>query len=266
MTTQTRLLLADDQSLFLSGMEALLTMTGEFAVVATARTGAEVLAALHDLSADVLLLDIGMPDRSGIETVRQLRGMGVTTPVLIVSNYDGKDYVLQAISAGVQGYVLKDATIDTVRAAVRTVAAGQRYVDPRLVGYMMDALTMEAGGDQGEAAGRADAFAEANGAHGAGSSGISGEAAERADAVFAGNGGFAEQIARTQVLTRRELEVLQLMAQGCNNGEIAKTLFISPKTARNHTTSILQKLGVPDRTKAVVIALSERLGASGNGG
>ncbi len=277
MTTQTRLLLADDQSLFLSGMEALLTMTGEFAVVATARTGAEVLAALHDLSADVLLLDIGMPDRSGIETVRQLRGMGVTTPVLIVSNYDGKDYVLQAISAGVKGYVLKDATIDTVRAAVRTVAAGQRYVDPRLVGYMMDALEAEANGAQGagssgnsgsygEIAGWADAFAEANGAHGAGSSVIPGKAAERADAVFAENGGFAEQIARTQVLTRRELEVLRLMAQGCNNGEIAKTLFISPKTARNHTTSILQKLGVPDRTKAVVIALSERLGASGNGG
>ncbi|MHB1684007.1 MAG: response regulator [Bacilli bacterium] len=241
MTTQTRLLLADDQSLFLSGLEALLAMTGEFAVVATAHTGDEVLTALHDLSADVLLLDIGMPERSGIETVRQLREMGVTTPVLIISNYDGKDYVLQAISAGVQGYVLKDAAIDTVRAAVRAVAAGQRYVDPRLVGYMMDALFIKAGEAQNL------------------------ESLERlrADAISAGNGGFAERVALTQALTAREREVLRLMTQGCNNSEIAKTLFISPKTARNHTTNILQKLGAPDRTKAVVIALAERLGASG---
>ena len=248
MTTHTRLLLADDQSLFLSGLEALLSMTGEFVVVATAHTGAEVLTALHDLSADVLLLDIGMPDRSGIETVRQLRDMGVMTPVLIVSNYDGKDYVLQAIAAGVQGYVLKDATIDTVRAAVRTVAAGQRYVDPRLVGYMMDAL-----------------FAEASETQRAGSSR---ETAGRPDAdlaVSVENVDFAERVALTQVLTPREREVLRLMTQGCNNSEIAETLFISPKTARNHTTSILQKLGVQDRTKAVVIALSERLEVSGTG-
>lgn len=241
MTTLTRLLLADDQSLFLSGLEALLAMTGEFVVVATAHTGDEVLSALQEQPADVLLLDIGMPERSGIETVRQLRDMGVTTPVLIISNYDGKDYVLQAISAGVQGYVLKDATIDTVRAAVRTVAAGQRYVDPRLVGYMMDALFAKAGEAQ-----RLESLERLR------------ADAEQAAAVSAGNGGFAERVALTQALTAREREVLRLMTQGCNNSEIAKTLFISPKTARNHTTNILQKLGAPDRTKAVVIALAER--------
>lgn len=225
-----RLLLADDQSLFLSGIEALLTMTGEYEVVGTAHSGETAFRLAREGDADVLLLDIGMPDRSGIEIVRQLRGAGVRVPVLIVSNHDDRRYVVQAIAAGVQGYVLKDATAETLRAAVQAVAEGRRYVDPRLVGHMMDALA--------EAAGQ--------GAHttcGAGFSGPPESAGERA-----GSAG---------VLTPRELEVLRLMARGYNNAEIARTLYISPKTARNHTTSILQKLGVQDRTKAVVLALSE---------
>lgn len=227
-----RLLLIDDQPLFLSGLELLLGLTGEFLTAGTIRTVREARIRAADFSVDAIVLDVGLPDGSGIELARNLRAGGVHAPILILSNHDAPECVLSAVRAGVQGYLLKDVDADRLRAAIRTVADGRRYIDERLLGFVMDALS-------------ADASEEQNG-------GLRSRAAPETRGALARFG-----------LTPREFDVLRLMTEGKNNEEIAKALYLSPKTARNHTSNIFQKLGVRDRTKAVLVALSSDGGLAG---
>lgn len=222
MNDVIQVLVADDQSLFVSGIEALLLYSGTCIVAKTTRDAKETLAVLHTLQVDVILLDIELPDRSGIETAKEIRALGIMTPILILTNHDSKDLVLDAIDAGVQGYILKDTDASTLFMAITTLAKGGRYLDIRLHGFMMDALV-----------------ARKNGA--------------------AGSMNRLRNIPDHYALTKREIDVLRLMVAGYDNDEIADALVITSKTARNHTTNILQKLGVPNRTKAVVLALSEHL-------
>jgi len=221
-----RLLLADDQVLFLSGLSALFSLCPDFQVCATARTGAEALERARVEQADVILLDIGLPDCSGVETARAIRRIGCQSAILIVSNYDSRADVVEAIAAGVQGYILKDAEAQALHDAVRAVAAGKRYVDPRLVIHMMEALADRS----------------------------------RTEAVPAPASPSPPRVRLNSYgLTERESDVLRLMASGLTNAEIARRLYIAPKTVRNYTTNVLQKLGVPDRTKAAVLALTTDL-------
>ncbi len=227
MGTRARLFLADDQSLFLSGLEALLSTFGEYEIAGKARTGSDVLAIVPGLALDAILLDIGLPDRSGVDVAGELRAMGVTAPILIVSNYDSRHCVVTAVKAHVQGYLLKDADAETLRRAIAAILAGKRFIDDRLLGFLLDELQ---GVDEDAPSGTSVAGSFA---------------AEHAGGAYG--------------LTPRELDVLRLMATGLSNNEIARALYLSPKTARNHTTNIFQKMGVSDRTKAVVIALAQNM-------
>ena len=287
MGIRPRLFLADDQSLFLSGLEALLSLFGDYEIAGKARTGADVLALAPGLAVDAILLDIGLPDRSGIEVARELRCMGVTAPILIVSNYDSRHCVVTAVKAHVEGYLLKDADADALRRAVATILSGRRFIDERLLGYLMDELqgigdgptatpgltatagltapiglglvSPVSGADAGWLAPDAGAGGGGGAAGANGRLGVSGApVALRTDAGGVG-GPDAARAAGAYGLTRRELDVLRLMASGLSNDEIAKRLFLSPKTARNHTTNIFQKMGVSDRTKAVVMALAKNM-------
>ncbi len=221
MSDVIQVLVADDQTLFVSGIEALLLYSGTCVVTKTTRDAKETLAVLSTLKVDVILLDIGLPDQSGIDTAKEIRAKGIMTPILILTNHDSKDLVLDAIDAGVQGYMLKDTDAPTLFMAIMTLAKGGRFLDFRLHGFMMDALVES---KHGVKKSTCDTYTSDH-----------------------------------YALTKREIEVLRLMVSGYDNDEIAHALVITSKTARNHTTNILQKLGVPNRTKAVVLALNEHL-------
>ncbi|MER7079989.1 two component transcriptional regulator, LuxR family [Saccharopolyspora kobensis] len=132
MGEQIRVVLAEDQTMVLSAFAALLDLQPDVAVVATAGDGAEALAAVEQHRPDVLLTDIEMPERSGIDVAAELRRRGVPVRVLIVTTFARSGYLRRAMEIGVSGYVLKDSPIDELVTALRQVHAGERVVAPEL--------------------------------------------------------------------------------------------------------------------------------------
>lgn len=126
-----RLALADDQALVRKGLRALLESLGGLDIIIEAADGAALLAALQGTQVDVILSDIRMPAHSGIEVVKLLRARGDYTPVVLLTTFDDPGLMQGAISAGAQGYLLKDAEPDALAAAIRAVAAGRSLVSPQ---------------------------------------------------------------------------------------------------------------------------------------
>lgn len=129
--TVLRLALADDQALVRKGLAALLESLGGLDIVIEAADGAALLAALQSAQVDVILSDIRMPVHSGIEVVKLLRARGDYTPVVLLTTFDDPGLMQGAISAGAQGYLLKDAEPDALATAIRAVAAGRSLVSPQ---------------------------------------------------------------------------------------------------------------------------------------
>jgi DNA-binding NarL/FixJ family response regulator len=179
--------------------------------VAEAGNARDAIFEVRKHKPDVVLLDIGLPDRSGIEVTAEVLKEAPGSKVLILSMEDDPRYVREAFAAGASGYVLKEAADTEVVDALKQVAGGERYVHPALGARM--------------------AVAEA-------------EATARADA---------------DPLSERERVVLRLLALGHTNQEIAKTLFISVRTAETHRAHIMQKLRLTTRAELVRYALSQGL-------
>jgi two-component system, NarL family, response regulator DesR len=129
---QLRLVLAEDQGMVRGAFASLLDLEPDVEVVATARDGNEALTAVRDHDPDVLLTDIEMPGRSGLEVAAELHRSSARTRVVIVTTFARSGYLRRALDAGVAGYVLKDAPVDELIGAVRAVAAGGRVIDPQL--------------------------------------------------------------------------------------------------------------------------------------
>lgn len=182
-----------------------------FETVAEAGNARDAIFEVRKHKPDVVLLDIGLPDRSGIEVTPDVLKEAPGAKVLILSMEDDPRYVREAFAAGASGYVLKEAADTEVVEALKQVAVGERYVHPALGARM--------------------AVAEA-------------EASARAEA---------------DPLSDREREVLRLLALGHTNQEIAKTLFISVRTAETHRAHIMQKLRLTTRAELVRYALSQGL-------
>jgi two-component system response regulator DesR len=130
--TRLRLVLAEDQAMVRGAFVSLLELEPDVEVVATASDGDEALAAVRTHDPDVLLTDIEMPGRSGLDVAAELQRLGSRTKVVIVTTFARSGYLRRALDAGVAGYVLKDAPVDELVDAVRTVHAGGRIVDPQL--------------------------------------------------------------------------------------------------------------------------------------
>ncbi len=222
---QIRVALVDDQQLVRSGFRMLIDSQPDLHVVAEAADGLEACQAFADggamVDADVVLMDIRMPRMDGIAaTTRMLEESarrGVDAPrVLMLTTFDLDEYVLDAISAGAAGFLLKDAPPEDLLDAIRTVFHGGAVVAPsstkRLLDHMAPML-------------RAQAQQDGSSAH---------------DVV--------------ELLTARELEVFRLMAQGFSNTEIADQLTLSEATVKTHVGRVLSKLEVRDRVQAVVLA------------
>jgi DNA-binding NarL/FixJ family response regulator len=207
-TAAIRVLLCDDHALVRSGLRRLLESEPRFEVVGEAADAEEAVAFVGHEQPDVLLLDIVMPGRTGIEAIPDLIAASPETRILVLSMQDDPSYVRQAFAAGANGYLLKEAADAELVQAIEDVAAGHRYVHPAIGARL--------------------AAAEA--------SGFDGAAADP--------------------LSKREHEVLHLLALGHTNQEIAKQLFISVRTAETHRARIMQKLRLSTRAELVRYALA----------
>ena len=228
--THIRVALVDDQQLVRGGFRMLIQSQPDLEVVAEAADGREALEILSRVTADVVLMDVRMPEVNGIEATWQLLERGEAAPkIIVLTTFDLDEYVLDAIRAGASGFLLKDAAPEELLTAIRRVHRGDAVISPamtrRLLRHVQPMLT----------APRQDTP-------------VSGEKQGRA--------ALQEQLAS---LTQREIEVLNHIAQGLSNQEIAEALVISEPTVKTHVAHLLQKTASRDRVQAVVFAYESGL-------
>jgi DNA-binding NarL/FixJ family response regulator len=212
----TRLVVVDDHELAREGIKDMLLDEFDIEVVGEAANGREALLVCSRLRPDMLLMDVRMPEMDGLAATREIKVRYPEISVLMVTMHENPDYLLEALKAGAAGYVLKDAPQEEVVEAVRRVREGESPLDSELAARLLRRLASEGGAGESRRA-------------------------------FRGT--------PAEPLTSREMEVMLLMKLGYTNRQIAQDLVISLGTAKNHVEHIIGKLGVSDRTQAVVKAL-----------
>ena len=212
-----KVLVVDDHALFRRGLQMVLKSEGDIEVVGEAADGNEAVEKAQETMPDVILMDVRMPHRSGIEATQQIKDLLPHVKILMLTISDEEADLYEAIKAGASGYLLKEISIDEVADAIRSVSAGQSRLSPSMAAKLLQEFAA-----------------------------MSKRAAE------------ARQLPAPR-LTDREMEVLRLVAQGLNNRDIARDLFISENTVKNHIRNILDKLHLHSRMEAVVYAVKEKL-------
>ncbi len=206
-----RAVLVDDQTLVRQGIRALLELAGDVTIVAEASDGDQGIEVILREHPDVVLLDIRMPKKGGLEVLRALKAAGVLPPTILLTTFDDDEALLEAVKVGAKGYLLKDVSLEQLTGAIRTVVAGGTVIRPAITERVLRGL-------------------------------------EHIRRDF-------DALSPPDPLTRREVEILRLIAGGCSNREIAEAIGTAEGTVKNHASSILSKLGVRDRTRAVLKAL-----------
>jgi DNA-binding NarL/FixJ family response regulator len=219
-TKSARVLIADDHYLVRDGLHRMLSRTPDLEVIGDASNGREAVELCRHLSPDLVLMDVRMPKMDGLEATRTIKAEQPNVRVLVVTTYENPDYLLEALKAGAAGYVLKDAPKEQLLNSVRRVLEGEFPLNQELAAELIQRLAREAG--------------------------ESTQSPPVQDRRVA---------APVEDLTPRELEVLGLLAQGKTNPAIAEDLVISRATVKVHVERIIRKLGVSDRTQAVVHAI-----------
>ncbi|MEV5211440.1 response regulator transcription factor [Micromonospora sp. NPDC053740] len=219
-----RVVIADDQELVRSGFSMILDAQPDITVVADVGDGAAAVAAVREHQPQVALLDIRMPTMDGIEAARRICAESASR-VIMLTTFDQDDYIYEALYAGASGFLLKDVRRDDLVHAVRVVAAGDSLLAPSVTRQIISDIT---------------------GRHRPGPP----RSAAAPDA-------------RLNVLTTRERETLHLLGRGLANAEIAQTLVVSEHTVKTHVSNVLTKLGLRDRTQAVICAYETGLITAG---
>jgi DNA-binding NarL/FixJ family response regulator len=218
-----RVVVADDQALVRVGFCGIIAATEGLEVVGEAGNGAEAVAAARETRPDVILMDVRMPVMDGIEATRQITA-STDVHVLILTTFDLDEYVFAALRAGASGFLLKDTLPADLLTAIRVVAAGEALLAPSVTRRLIGEFTRSAVVSRVCAEPRAQLL---------------------------------------DLLTDREREVLELVAQGMSNAEIADHLTISPATAKTHVAHLLTKLDARDRIQLVILAYQSGLVPAG---
>lgn len=208
-----RVFIADDQDMIVQGLRYIIDAQTDMMVAATTNTGQAALNALQTSEIDVALLDIRMPERTGIEVSAALKAAGSLCRVVLLTTFDHADYVAEGIRAGAVGFLLKDAPTEQLLEGIRRAAKGEVFF---WTANAQDAL---------------------------------------ANLHTAGNVNESPGLTLTEQLTEREQDVLQCMAYGWRNQEIAEHMHVSIGTIKTHVHRIIQKMDVEDRTQAVIRAI-----------
>lgn len=216
-----RILLVEDQKLMRIGIKSLFNDYPEMEIVAEAQNGAEAIEKTKLLKPDIVLMDIGLPDMTGIESAKKIMEFNIpNVKVVMLTSHVSSEEIFDSLSAGAFGYIMKDINTEHLMTILKTIKNGAMWIDAHVVPFIKD---KNCGVIPPRQLSRA---------------------------------GFRETHSN---LTQREYEVLKLVVDGQTNNEIAKTLTISEHTAKAHVCNIIQKLVVDDRTQAAVKALKEGL-------
>jgi DNA-binding NarL/FixJ family response regulator len=212
-----RIVIADDQTLVRDGFRMILDAQDDIEVIGEATDGLEAVACTRELRPDVVLMDIRMPGRDGLEATREVLRESPQTHVLILTTFDLNEYVYEAMKAGASGFLLKDIPRSQLIEGIRTVAAGDALLAPAITRRLIEQFVRRPPASVRPAPPALEA------------------------------------------LTPREREVLELVARGRSNTEIATGLYVSEATVKTHVAHALRKLGLRDRVHAVVFAYESGL-------
>jgi two-component system response regulator DegU len=210
-----KVMVVDDHSLIREGLKKLLSLEADLLVVGEAQHGDEVIEKALALQPDVILLDINLPGKNGIELTGELKEKLPEVKVLVLTVDAEQVHVHKIIKAGALGYLLKDVEPAMLTEAIRTVARGDAYIQPCLLSKLLSEFRQL----------------------------MLDEAPPAPPDCFG--------------LTQRELEIINYIASGRTNKEIAEALFISEKTVKNHVSSILRKMALGDRTQVAIYAYKQ---------
>ena len=235
-TEPARLLLADDHDLVRDGFHRMLGREPDLEVVGEASNGREAVELCRSLRPDLVLMDVRMPEMDGLEATRAIKVEQPEVSVLVVTTYENSDYLFEALKAGAAGYVLKDAPKRRLVGAVRRVLNGESPLNQELATQLIQRLAKEMAARPAQPAPTTRP--------------------PTAKTLAAKTPTAKPPAASTAAeLTPRELEVLEFLARGWTNPQVAQALYISRGTAKVHVERIIRKLGVSDRTQAVVRGL-----------
>ena len=209
---KVRLLIADDHEIVRKGLRVLLETSTEVEVVGEAANGKEALSKAAQYRPDLILLDLVMPGKDGLEVIKEIKNNFPLVKILVLTSYSEEEKLAQALKEGALGYLLKDSSPEELLEAIKEVSQGKTHLSPELAFRVVRLMT-----------------------------------------------GRITPLSNSEFLTKRELEVLNLLAQGLSDREIAQRLFISPRTVGTHVSNILTKLGVKNRTQAVLLAQEKGL-------
>ena len=207
------IIIADDHMMIREGLKQLLELDGTMKVIAEANDGEECLNLLNKkIHPDILLLDINMPKKNGIEVLEYIKQNKIPVKVLILTVHNEVEYLLKAVDIGIDGYLLKDSSYDELKEAIDVVISGNTYIQPSLLPALNESME-----------------------------------------------DYALDKEKIEWLTKRELDVLRLISEGCSNKKISDELTISERTVKNHISHIFRKIDVEDRTQAVVFAIRNKI-------
>ena len=206
-----RVLIVDDHDLFRTGLRNLLEEQG-VEIVGEAASGSQALDVVREAPPDVVIMDLNMPGMNGVDATRHISRDAPLTRVIVLTISDQEQDVMDAILAGACGYLLKDASIQTLMQGIQAAAVGESLISPHIAGKVLQHVRATTAAPEAAATIRAE-------------------------------------------LSDREIEVLKLIANGKDNGTIARDLHISPKTVKNHISNILMKLQIENRIQAAVYAV-----------
>ena len=234
-----KILLVDDEPLLLESLEIVLTVKGGFEVCGTAGNGIKALELLKETKADVMLVDLNMPDMGGIELIKKVKELYPEIRMVVLTTFYDEKNISAALSNGASGYLLKDSGKDAIIEAVNQAVKGVGVLDAKVLQKLTGMLstgTFQGPEDSGKESKRV-----------ANSSGT--DSSDKNSGSKAGN---METRMQEAGLTDREKEIARLIAEGCTNSQIASILYISEGTVKNYVSIIYDKFDIRDRAKLVV--------------